>query len=100
MYLGELAPKNLRGALGVVPQLFITVGILVAQLFGLRSVLATEEGKKRGPSPPPQSSPPKTPTTITGSFRPLTSLFSQSTGDCSFPCAIPELNKPVVTSSF
>ncbi|XP_052034189.1 solute carrier family 2, facilitated glucose transporter member 5 isoform X3 [Apodemus sylvaticus] len=44
MYLGELAPKNLRGALGVVPQLFITVGILVAQLFGLRSLLANEDG--------------------------------------------------------
>ncbi|XP_075394372.1 solute carrier family 2, facilitated glucose transporter member 5-like [Tenrec ecaudatus] len=44
MYLGELAPKNLRGALGVVPQVFITVGILVAQIFGLRSLLATEEG--------------------------------------------------------
>ncbi|XP_019495388.1 PREDICTED: solute carrier family 2, facilitated glucose transporter member 5-like [Hipposideros armiger] len=44
MYLGELAPKNLRGALGVVPQLFITVGILVAQIFGLRSLLATETG--------------------------------------------------------
>ncbi|XP_012887181.1 PREDICTED: solute carrier family 2, facilitated glucose transporter member 5-like [Dipodomys ordii] len=44
MYLGELAPKNLRGALGVVPQLFITVGILVAQLFGLRNVLANETG--------------------------------------------------------
>ncbi|XP_059111406.1 solute carrier family 2, facilitated glucose transporter member 5 [Peromyscus eremicus] len=44
MYLGELAPKNLRGALGVVPQLFITVGILVAQLFGFRNVLANEEG--------------------------------------------------------
>ncbi|XP_077620098.1 solute carrier family 2, facilitated glucose transporter member 5-like [Crocuta crocuta] len=43
MYLGELAPKNLRGALGVVPQLFITIGILVAQLFGLRSLLANEE---------------------------------------------------------
>ncbi|XP_045155143.1 solute carrier family 2, facilitated glucose transporter member 5 [Echinops telfairi] len=43
MYLGELAPKNLRGALGVVPQVFITVGILVAQIFGLRSLLATEE---------------------------------------------------------
>ncbi|KAF0880665.1 GTR5 protein, partial [Crocuta crocuta] len=45
MYLGELAPKNLRGALGVVPQLFITIGILVAQLFGLRSLLANEEGE-------------------------------------------------------
>ncbi|XP_036601841.1 solute carrier family 2, facilitated glucose transporter member 5-like [Trichosurus vulpecula] len=44
MYLGELAPKNLRGAIGVVPQLFITVGILVAQIFGLRSILTSEEG--------------------------------------------------------
>lgn len=44
MYLGELAPKNLRGALGVVPQLFITVGILVAQIFGLQNLLANEEG--------------------------------------------------------
>ncbi|XP_053432247.1 solute carrier family 2, facilitated glucose transporter member 5 isoform X2 [Nycticebus coucang] len=44
MYLGELAPKNLRGALGVVPQLFITVGILIAQIFGLRNLLANEEG--------------------------------------------------------
>nr|XP_030735274.1 solute carrier family 2, facilitated glucose transporter member 5 isoform X1 [Globicephala melas] len=44
MYLGELAPKNLRGALGVVPQLFITVGILAAQILGLRSLLANEAG--------------------------------------------------------
>lgn len=44
MYLGELAPKNLRGALGVVPQLFITVGILVAQIFGLQNLLANAEG--------------------------------------------------------
>ncbi|XP_015421398.1 PREDICTED: solute carrier family 2, facilitated glucose transporter member 5 isoform X1 [Myotis davidii] len=44
MYLGELSPKNLRGALGVVPQLFITVGILVAQILGLRNLLANEEG--------------------------------------------------------
>nr|XP_035946382.1 solute carrier family 2, facilitated glucose transporter member 5 isoform X2 [Halichoerus grypus] len=44
MYLGELAPKNLRGALGVVPQVFITIGILVAQIFGLRSLLANKEG--------------------------------------------------------
>lgn len=54
MYLGELAPKNLRGALGVVPQLFITIGILVAQIFGLRSILANQKGKcgrPRGPRP-------------------------------------------------
>ncbi|KAM6174146.1 solute carrier family 2, facilitated glucose transporter member 5 [Erethizon dorsatum] len=44
MYLGELAPKHLRGALGVVPQLFITIGILVAQLLGLRNALASDEG--------------------------------------------------------
>ncbi|XP_036855463.2 solute carrier family 2, facilitated glucose transporter member 5 [Manis javanica] len=44
MYLGELAPKNMRGALGVVPQLLITIGILVAQIFGLRSLLANKEG--------------------------------------------------------
>lgn len=46
MYLGELAPKNLRGALGVVPQLFITVGILTAQILGLRSVLANQKGER------------------------------------------------------
>ena len=51
MYLGELAPKNLRGALGVVPQLFITVGILVAQLFGFRDLLANEEGENRARAP-------------------------------------------------
>ncbi|XP_074162453.1 solute carrier family 2, facilitated glucose transporter member 5 [Sminthopsis crassicaudata] len=44
MYLGELAPKNLRGAIGVIPQLFITIGILVAQIFGIRSILASEKG--------------------------------------------------------
>ncbi|KAL7864835.1 hypothetical protein AOLI_G00162550 [Acnodon oligacanthus] len=44
MYLGELAPKNLRGAVGIVPQLFITVGILVAQVFGIRSILGNAEG--------------------------------------------------------
>ncbi|XP_078498432.1 solute carrier family 2, facilitated glucose transporter member 5-like isoform X1 [Lissotriton helveticus] len=44
MYLGELAPKNLRGAIGVVPQLFITVGILTAQVFGIRSILGNPEG--------------------------------------------------------
>ncbi|PKU36096.1 solute carrier family facilitated glucose transporter member 5-like [Limosa lapponica baueri] len=44
MFLGEISPKNLRGAIGVVPQLFITVGILVAQIFGLNSILGTAEG--------------------------------------------------------
>ncbi|MBN3294661.1 GTR5 protein, partial [Polypterus senegalus] len=44
MYLGEMSPKNLRGAIGVVPQLFITIGILVAQILGLRSILGNAEG--------------------------------------------------------
>ncbi|XP_007246353.3 solute carrier family 2, facilitated glucose transporter member 5 [Astyanax mexicanus] len=44
MYLGELAPKNLRGAIGIVPQLFITVGILTAQVFGIRNILGNAEG--------------------------------------------------------
>ncbi|NXK49805.1 GTR5 protein, partial [Chauna torquata] len=45
MFLGEMAPKNLRGAVGVVPQLFITVGILVAQILGLDSILGNAKGK-------------------------------------------------------
>ncbi|KPP58441.1 hypothetical protein Z043_123734, partial [Scleropages formosus] len=44
MYLGELSPKNLRGAIGIVPQLFITVGILTAQVFGLRHLLGNNTG--------------------------------------------------------
>ncbi|NXL90276.1 GTR5 protein, partial [Alectura lathami] len=44
MFLGELAPRNLRGAVGVVPQLFITVGILIAQILGLNSILGNAEG--------------------------------------------------------
>ncbi|XP_029011024.1 solute carrier family 2, facilitated glucose transporter member 1a [Betta splendens] len=44
MYLGELAPKNLRGAIGIIPQLFITIGILSAQVLGLREILGNREG--------------------------------------------------------
>ncbi|XP_032057269.1 solute carrier family 2, facilitated glucose transporter member 5-like isoform X2 [Aythya fuligula] len=44
MFLGEMAPKNLRGAIGVVPQLFITIGILIAQILGLNSILGNAEG--------------------------------------------------------
>ncbi|NXT70236.1 GTR5 protein, partial [Chaetops frenatus] len=44
MFLGEMSPKNLRGAIGVVPQLFITIGILAAQIFGLNSILGSAKG--------------------------------------------------------
>uniref|UniRef100_A0A8B9Z7I6 Solute carrier family 2, facilitated glucose transporter member 5 n=1 Tax=Buteo japonicus TaxID=224669 RepID=A0A8B9Z7I6_9AVES len=44
MFLGEMSPKNLRGAIGVVPQLFITLGILVAQILGLNSILGNAKG--------------------------------------------------------
>lgn len=44
MYLGELSPKNLRGAIGVVPQLFITIGILSAQVLGIMSILGNNTG--------------------------------------------------------
>ncbi|NXC38328.1 GTR5 protein, partial [Penelope pileata] len=44
MFLGEMSPKNLRGAIGVVPQLFITIGILTAQIFGLNSILGNAGG--------------------------------------------------------
>ncbi|KAJ3586726.1 hypothetical protein NHX12_013120 [Muraenolepis orangiensis] len=44
MYLGELSPKNLRGAIGIVPQLFITIGILSAQVLGIRSILGNSAG--------------------------------------------------------
>ncbi|KAM4562529.1 solute carrier family 2, facilitated glucose transporter member 5 [Odontesthes bonariensis] len=44
MYLGELSPKNLRGALGIIPQLFITIGILCAQVLGIRNILGNTTG--------------------------------------------------------
>lgn len=39
MYIIEISPVRIRGALGVSYQLALTVGILVSQLFGLRQVL-------------------------------------------------------------
>lgn len=44
MYLAEIAPKRLRGALGTVAQLGVTVGLLLAQIMGLPSVLGTASG--------------------------------------------------------
>ncbi len=38
-YLSEISPASLRGATGVVHQLFVTVGILVSQTLGFRQLL-------------------------------------------------------------
>uniref|UniRef100_H0V006 Solute carrier family 2, facilitated glucose transporter member 3 n=1 Tax=Cavia porcellus TaxID=10141 RepID=H0V006_CAVPO len=43
MYIGEVSPIRLRGAFGTLHQLGIVVGILVAQIFGLKFILGTEE---------------------------------------------------------
>eukprot|EP00064_Thunnus_orientalis_P012991 superscaffoldBa00002059_g13028 len=39
MYVGEIAPTSLRGALGTLHQLAIVTGILIAQILGLESLL-------------------------------------------------------------
>ncbi|XP_068597214.1 solute carrier family 2 member 15a [Brachionichthys hirsutus] len=43
MYLGEIAPKNLRGFLGLVPSIFIGIGVFLAQVLGLSELLGKEE---------------------------------------------------------
>ncbi|XP_078610843.1 solute carrier family 2, facilitated glucose transporter member 5-like [Branchiostoma floridae x Branchiostoma japonicum] len=43
MYLAEVSPPNLRGAIGTTQQLFITMGILVSQILGLQQILGSEE---------------------------------------------------------
>ncbi|XP_008319988.1 solute carrier family 2, facilitated glucose transporter member 4 [Cynoglossus semilaevis] len=42
MYVGEIAPTSLRGALGTLHQLAIVTGILIAQILGLESLLGSE----------------------------------------------------------
>ncbi|KAM8880431.1 solute carrier family 2 member 15b isoform 1-T1 [Spinachia spinachia] len=43
MYLGEIAPKNLRGFLSLVPSIHICVGVFIAQVLGLSELLGKEE---------------------------------------------------------
>ncbi|XP_077085726.1 solute carrier family 2, facilitated glucose transporter member 4-like isoform X2 [Siphateles boraxobius] len=43
MYVGEIAPTSLRGALGTLHQLAIVTGILIAQILGLESLLGNEQ---------------------------------------------------------
>lgn len=43
MYLTEIAPVHLRGALGTVSQLGVTVGLLFSQVLGLKEILGTKD---------------------------------------------------------
>ncbi|MGH0145819.1 UNVERIFIED_CONTAM: hypothetical protein FKN15_010667 [Acipenser sinensis] len=42
MYLGEIASKNLRGFLALVPSIFICLGVFLAQVLGLEELLGKE----------------------------------------------------------
>ncbi|KAM9323785.1 solute carrier family 2, facilitated glucose transporter member 9-like [Gastrophryne carolinensis] len=43
MYLGEISPKNLRGFLGMMPSIFICLGVFTAQVLGLPELLGEDE---------------------------------------------------------
>lgn len=43
MYLTEIATISLRGALGTVSQLGVTIGLLLSQVLGLKEILGTKE---------------------------------------------------------
>ncbi|XP_047202399.1 solute carrier family 2, facilitated glucose transporter member 1-like isoform X1 [Girardinichthys multiradiatus] len=42
MYIGEVSPTAMRGALGTLHQLGIVVGILIAQVFGLEMIMGND----------------------------------------------------------
>jgi hypothetical protein len=44
MYISEIAPVSLRGGLGVVNQLAVTVGLLLSQILGIEQILGTAAG--------------------------------------------------------
>ncbi|KAK9885926.1 hypothetical protein WA026_013804 [Henosepilachna vigintioctopunctata] len=44
MYISEIAPLNLRGGLGTVNQLAVTVGLLISQVLGIEQILGTNDG--------------------------------------------------------
>lgn len=43
MYISEIAPLNLRGGLGTVNQLAVTVGLLISQVLGIEELLGNKE---------------------------------------------------------
>lgn len=44
MYISEIAPLTLRGGLGTVNQLAVTVGLLISQILGVEGLLGTDGG--------------------------------------------------------
>ncbi|CAG5978549.1 solute carrier family 2, facilitated glucose transporter member 1 [Menidia menidia] len=43
MYVGEVSPTSMRGALGTLHQLGIVLGILIAQVFGMEMIMGNSE---------------------------------------------------------
>ncbi|XP_054721055.1 glucose transporter type 1-like [Uloborus diversus] len=43
MYLSEISPVNLRGGLGTLNQLGITIGLLLSMVLGIQDILGTDE---------------------------------------------------------
>jgi len=43
MFLSEIAPFNYRGAFGTLHQLFVTLGILLASVFGIPQLLGLSQ---------------------------------------------------------
>ncbi|KAK2586883.1 hypothetical protein KPH14_009820 [Odynerus spinipes] len=43
MYLSEISPVHMRGAVGTAYQLVITISILISQVLGLEKIMGTEE---------------------------------------------------------
>ncbi|KAB7497116.1 Glucose transporter type 1 [Armadillidium nasatum] len=43
MYISEIAPLTLRGGLGTVNQLAVTIGLLLSQVLGLKNLLGNED---------------------------------------------------------
>ncbi|XP_054710074.1 solute carrier family 2, facilitated glucose transporter member 1-like [Uloborus diversus] len=44
MYLNEISPVHLRGAIGTLYQLILVISILISQILGLKQILGTETG--------------------------------------------------------
>jgi SP family facilitated glucose transporter-like MFS transporter 1 len=44
MYISEIAPLNLRGGLGTINQLAVTIGLLLSQVLGIEQILGTNDG--------------------------------------------------------